>query len=82
MERNLTISNYIAFVFITWLSNSTEDTLPQIWNTNHYLWWGSGQATPKYATWHIDCFEFKLLEKQPVQDGHPDPALFPPESRK
>ena len=25
------------------------------------------------ALWHIDYFKLKLLEKQPVQEGHSDP---------
>ena len=31
---------------------------------------------------HIDYFELKLLKKQLVQEGHSDPHLFPPKSRK
>lgn len=27
--------------------------------------------------WHIDYFELKLLEKQPVQEGHFDSPLSP-----
>lgn len=81
MEGNLAMSNYIAFAFIIWLSNSTEGTLARIWNTNDYFLCGSsGQATPKYATLTHWLFWIQI-EKQPVQEGHSDPALFPLKSR-
>ena len=32
--------------------------------------------------WHIDYFELEFLKKQPMQEGHSDPPLCPPESRK
>lgn len=77
MEGNLAMSNYIAFAFIIWLSNSTEGTLAQIWNTNdHFLCESSGQATPKYSTLTFWLFWIQI-EKQPVQEGHSDPAFFP-----
>lgn len=37
----------------------------------------SEHITSKNAIWHNDYFELKVLEKQPVQEGHTDPPLFP-----
>ena len=37
------------------------------------------QNTPQ---WHIDYFTLMLLKKRPMQEGHSDPPLCLPESRK
>lgn len=81
MEGNLAISNYIFFAFITWLSNSTEGTLPQIWNTNDHYQASlvaqvmiitcdgvQGRPIQSMLLWHIDCFEFKLRTSQCKKD--------------
>ena len=36
---------------------------------------GSEYVTSKHAIWHSDYFELKVLEKQPVQEGHSDAPL-------
>lgn len=36
-----------------------------------------GKQSPNISQWHTDYFEFKVLEKQPVQEGHLDPPLSP-----
>lgn len=36
-----------------------------------------GPAAQNIPQWHIDYFERKLLEKQPVRGGHVDPPLSP-----
>ena len=36
-----------------------------------------GKTAQNMPLWHIDYFELKLLKKQPVQEGHVDPPLFP-----
>lgn len=47
------------------------------------LCWGPGQGPPQHILqWHIDYFDFKLLKKQLIEEGHSDPLLCLPESRK
>lgn len=48
-----------------------------------YLWYDGtqGRLPQNMLIWHIDYFKLKLLEKPPVQ-GHSDPFLRLPESRK
>lgn len=36
---------------------------------------------PNMSFGHIDCFELKLLKKQPVQERHSDPFFVPLKAR-
>lgn len=44
--------------------------------------WGPGQAAPIYATLTYWSLEVKLLDKEPVWEGHCDPLLSLPVTRK
>lgn len=41
-----------------------------------------GRPPRRISLWHIDYFELKLLERQPVQEGHPDLLSSHPPPRK
>ena len=47
-------------------------------NRNRYCW-GAGRPPQNVPPWHVDYFELKLLKKQPMQEGHSDAPLCPPE---